>query len=96
MIKIGILPTTKLYEDDNPYNDKYTFENVYMKRIYDSGAIPVGILPNDGKLDYSILEICDGFLLCGGNKIEEYNLEVIDYAIKKNKPLLGICLGMHS
>ena len=96
MIKIGILPTTKLYEDNNPYNDKYIFYNVYIRRIYEAGAIPIGILLNDGKLDYNILDLCDGFIICGGNKIEPYYLEVINYAINKNKPLLGICLGMQS
>lgn len=94
MIKIGILPSSKLFEDDNPYNDKYSFHNVYLKRIYEAGAIPIGILPIDGKINYNSLEICDGFLLCGGTKIEDYSLEIIDYAIKNNKPLLGICLGM--
>lgn len=96
MIKIGILPTTKLYEDDNPYNDIYTFNNVYIKKIYESGAIPIGILLNDGILDYNTLDMCDGFLIGGGKKIESYYLEIIDYAIKNNKPLLGICLGMQS
>ena len=74
MIKIGILPSSKLFEDDNPYNDKYSFHNVYLKRIYEAGAIPVGILPIDGKIDYNSLEICDCFLLCGGTKIEDYSL----------------------
>lgn len=96
MIKIGILPTTKIYEDDNPYNDIYKFYNIYTKRIYESGAIPIGILLNDGELDENSLDICDAFLIGGGKKIEPYFLETINYAIKNNKPLLGICLGMQT
>lgn len=96
IIKVGILPTTQIFEKDNPYNDIYTFHNIYMKKIYENGGIPVGILLNDGKLDVNSLEVCDAFLIEGGRKIEDYFLEVINYAIENNKPLLGICLGMQA
>ena len=96
MIKIGILPTTQINEKDNPYNDIYTFPNLISKRIFEVGAIPVGIILNDGKLDYNSLKMCDAFVIGGGKKIEPYFLETINYAIQNNVPLLGICLGMQS
>ncbi len=96
MIKIGILPTTQINEKDNPYNDVYMFYNIVTKRIYESGAIPVGIILNDGKLDINSLGMCDALLIGGGKKIEPYFLEAINYAIENNVPLLGICLGMQS
>ena len=95
-IKIGILSTSQIFTDDNPYNDIYKFYNVYTKRIYECGAIPIGILLNDGKLEISSLEVCDAFLIGGGKKVEPYFFETINYAIKNNKPLLGICLGMQA
>lgn len=32
----------------------------------------------------------------GGSRIIKPHLEIIDYAIKNNKPLLGICMGMQA
>ena len=95
-VVVGILPTSKIFIDDDPYNDRYMFYNVYTKRIFEAGGIPVGILLSDGKLNISSLEMCDAFLICGGQKIEPYLFEVISYAIASNKPLLGICMGMQS
>ena len=44
----------------------------------------------------SVLSFCDGFILPGGDTW--YNLDevVIDYAIRYDKPLLAICLGMQT
>ena len=96
MIKIGILPTTHINENNNPYDDTYSFSNIVIKRIFESNAMPIGILLNDGELNLESLNMCDAFIIPGGKKIEPYYLETINYAIKNNKPLLGICLGMQS
>jgi len=40
------------------------------------------------------LELCDGILLPGGLKRFEYDIFILDYALKNNIPILGICLGM--
>ena len=40
------------------------------------------------------LSLCDGILLPGGYKTFEYDTYIIDYCIRNNKPILGICLGM--
>jgi len=94
---IGILPVSTLYKEDNKnyYDEQYKFVNIYSKSIYENGGIPVGILLNDNKLDYSTLDLYDGFLIPGGNRVEHYVYQIIDYSIKNNKPLLGICAGMH-
>lgn len=47
---------------------------------------------NTKKLDY-ILDKCDGFILPGGTYFYNFDEYVIKHAIKKDKPLLGICLG---
>ena len=94
-IIIGILPQTKLKTNDNPYDDKYEFLDLYAKKIIECGGIPIGILLKNGELDYNSLEICDAFFLPGGSIVKKYYYETIMYAIKKNKPLLGVCLGMH-
>ena len=42
----------------------------------------------------SVLSLCDGFILPGGDTWYRLDEVVIDYAIRRDKPLLGICLGM--
>ena len=44
----------------------------------------------------SILSLCDGFILPGGNTWYRLDEVVIDYAIRRDKPLLAICLGMQA
>lgn len=41
-----------------------------------------------------ILSLCDGFILPGGDTWYQLDEIVIDYAIRYDKPLLAICLGM--
>ncbi len=74
------------------------------------GGIPLLILPvNKDSLSlknlYSeeeikelerVLNLCDGFILPGGDTWYQLDEVVIDYAIKYDKPLLGICLGMQA
>lgn len=47
---------------------------------------------NYSKLDY-ILDKCDGFILPGGSYYYNFDKYIISYAVKNDKPLLGICLG---
>ena len=76
------------------------------------GAIPVLILPlqendpkDNGSFCYTekmkhdlvlVLDLCDAFILPGGESWYELDELVIYYALKRDKPLLGICLGMQA
>lgn len=40
------------------------------------------------------LDLCSGILIPGGLKRFEYDLFIMDYALKHDIPVLGICLGM--
>ena len=74
------------------------------------GGIPLLILPvdkddlscknlyseEDIKDLESVLSLCDGFILPGGDTWYRLDEVVIDYAIRKDKPLLAICLGMQA
>lgn len=42
----------------------------------------------------TILEFCDGIIMPGGDKAFCYDYEIVKYAIEKDIPILGICLGM--
>ena len=52
------------------------------------------ITPNkDNQINTKVLNLCDGIIIPGGTDIYNYHLEIIKHCIKKNKPLLGICMG---
>lgn len=89
---IGILATYKINDKNNLYDNYYKIIDLYVDRIIEAGGIPIGII----SVDDEAINKCDGFLLPGGNKIEKRHYKIIEFAIKNNKPLLGICAGMQS
>lgn len=93
---IGIVPTARLFDTEDPYKDQYIFVNNYVKRILENGGVPLGMLSADGRVAEASLELCQGFLLCGGHKLWPYHLQVVAHAVERGKPILGICLGMQA
>ena len=91
---IGIIPTYNLQNEENdPYLDRASFVRMYEEKIVSSGGIPIGLLHQNVE-DY--LELCDGYLWPGGSKVWPDFFPIIEDAIKKKKPLLGVCLGMQA
>ena len=41
-----------------------------------------------------LVDICNGIVMPGGNKLFEYDQYIYEYAKGKNIPILGICAGM--
>lgn len=93
---IGILPTSNYLQTDDPFKDTYRYGNNYIKRIVDNGGVPYLIPYVDDKIIKDTIEMCDGLILPGGNRVVKSNFDVIDYFYKNNKPILGICLGMQT
>ena len=91
---IGIVPGAKLFGSEDLYADQYLFVNGYPKRILANGGTPVGILSSDGYAAQDSLALCDAFVFCGGARFYPYHFQVMEYAAKSGKPVLGICLGM--
>ena len=93
---IGILPTSNYLQTDDPFKDTYRYGNNYINRIVENGGIPYLIPYVNDKIIPETLEVCDGLLLPGGNRVIKSNFDVIDYFYKNNKPIMGICLGMQT
>lgn len=54
----------------------------------------IGILNYDNSLiDTEVLNNCDGIIFQGGSDIYPYHFQILDYCIKNNIPILGICMG---
>ena len=90
---IGIIPSTLGFNTNNPFDDKYYVQNTYIERISEI-AIPLIIAPTNLNITKEQLDLCDAFIMIGGKNVHKYHYEVIDYCLKTNKKLLGICLGM--
>ncbi len=90
---IGVVPTLTYKKGPSIFDDQFKFVNSYTKKLQESGATPIGLLMPDGNLDPEILDMCDGFLIPGGNQVRLYIYQILYYSIKNDVPILGICLG---
>lgn len=86
---IGIIPSTLGFNTDNPFDNKYYVQNSYIEKI-SNYAIPIILAPINFKLTKEQFALCDAFLIIGGKNVHKYHFDVIDYALKTNKKLLGI------
>ena len=91
---IGIFPKVELPFTEDPFQDRYSVVNNYARRVYEANAIPVGLLLNNGEISTEELDLCDAFLLPGGNKIDPNVYKLLEYAREHDKPVLGVCMGM--
>ena len=93
---IGILPTSNYLLTDDPFKDTYRYGNNYINKIVENGGIPYLIPYVNDEIILDTLEMCDGLILPGGNRVVSTNFDVIDYFYNNNKPIMGICLGMQT
>ena len=93
---IGILATSNYKLTDDTFADTYRYGNNYIKKIVENGGIPLLIPYVDDEVINDTLDMCDGLLLPGGNRVMASGLRVVDYFYNKKKPILGICLGMQT
>jgi len=67
-------------------------------QVIDYGSIKGKDIPElsyeEEEMLISQLKMCDGILMPGGFKMLNFDFFILDYAIKNNIPILGICLGM--
>ncbi len=90
---IGIVGILSQGKKKSLFEDNHQFINTYAKKVVESGGLPIGLIAPDGKIDYQTLELCDGILIPGGNKIWRYIIQTLYFALKNDLPVLGICLG---
>lgn len=91
---IGIISNVSGFDSNDPFKDRYYTLNTYVKKIKEMGGIPIIIPPVDLIINEEALNLCAAFLIPGGILIKQFHLDVVDYALKNNKKLLGICMGM--
>ena len=91
---IGVVPAAILGDQTKSnMNDYYKMGNNYAKRVLEAGCVPIGMVPVDYWLTEEALDLCDGFIVQGGDEFYAYHFQVIHHAIAHGKKYLGICLG---
>ena len=66
----------------------------YSKDISDVTSFHSNISEREKNMIYQMVDLCDGILFPGGSAWYGFDQEIYTYAYKKDKPILGICLGM--
>jgi putative glutamine amidotransferase len=92
MKKIGIV-----LRENKSINDKeiYSINKDLIKFLNKYNVIVIAFYPNDNfEINKNIIDDCDGIILPGGNIQDKNIYKIIKYLYIKNKPTLGICLGM--
>lgn len=85
-------------------DDYFKVNKTFVDIISKNNLNLIGVVPTAinklTKIDltnlYNILDLCSGIILQGGTEYYDYDIEVIKYCIKKDIPILGICLGMQT
>lgn len=88
-VTIGIIAKDK-YIDNTNYQgvSKNNLRHIHNKCNY------IAILNYDNTpIDTEVLSKCDGIIFQGGSEIYPYHFQILDYCIKNNIPVLGICMG---
>lgn len=96
MAIIGIVG--RRYEEEKWLNHGNNIGYDYINKLMEHNNSVIGLITsNDFKqIDEKVLDMCDAILIPGGSEIKEYHFHLIDYCVKNNIPLLGICLGMQA
>lgn len=68
------------------------YKNIYNALISYSDIYVIGIINDNSSLD--LVNICDGFILQGGNEATDFDYEIVKKCYDLDIPILGICLGM--
>lgn len=86
MLKIGIIL--------RKYKDFLKIDKDIISYLKPYIVSYIGIV--SGNLTYTkdIIDLCDGVIFPGGEVISNYDIEILKYLRKIDKPTLGICLGM--
>lgn len=92
---IGIIAPRKI-NSERAFENYTKFISNFPKRVLEAGGTPIGMLFPEGKFIKEEADLCDGFIIQGGRDIESTGINVINYAIKNKKPVLGVCLGMQT
>ncbi len=78
-------------------NDEIKVNSNNVMAIELAGGEPIALITEaEDIIGNNILDMCDGFLFQGGAYSSDFHYKIFEYAQKKNKPVLAICLGFQA
>lgn len=78
-------------------NDEIKVNSNNVMAIELAGGEPIALITEtEDIIGNNILDMCDGFLFQGGSYSSDFHYKILEYAQKKNKPVLAICLGFQA
>ncbi len=81
-------------------NNRITYNKEIIDIIYRYNCIPICISLNFKKNKLiqikELIDLCNGFILQGGNKIYDIDIDIVKYLYDNDIPTLGICMGMQT
>lgn len=86
MLKIGII----LRE----YDEFLKIDKDIINYLKPYNVSYIGIVSSSLMYTKDIIDLCDGVIFQGGNIVGNYDIEILKYLRKIDKPTFGICLGM--
>lgn len=107
---IGIVSKPNIFCKDKLFTHQMVYDGI-RNAILKNGGLAIGILPtiiSEGTMDnmilpnekiqdlYVLIDKCDGIIMQGGLCSEDYEVEVVKYAIEHDIPILGICSGFNN
>ncbi len=91
---IGVVPASSLGDmTKSTMSDYYKLSNNYTKRVTEAGCVPIGIAPSDNWLAEEAMDLCDGFIVQGGEEFYPYHFQIMHHVFTTGKRYLGVCLG---
>lgn len=76
--------------------DKITVSDDVIKACEEALGEPIVIVTKaEEEVGENVLSMCSGFIFQGGSYSSDFHYKIVEYAYKNNKPIMGICLGMH-
>lgn len=78
-------------------NDEIKVNSNNVMAIELAGGEPIALITEaEDIIGNNVLDMCDGFLFQGGSYSSDFHYKIFEYAQKKNKPVLAICLGFQA
>ena len=102
MKKVVIGIVSRFSHDEDNMEIHY-ISNVLRKSLISLNTLCFGLIPVSSNSDISkqdhadlekIVDLCDGIIFPGGYEWSSFDETVYECALKKDMPILGICLGM--
>ena len=88
IVALSVLPV-----GSNNFSDMFIAQTVALNAV-NNNAVEMAYHKKEKKMYDDMLNICDGLIIPGGYRIYNFHEYLVCEAIKRDIPILGICMGM--